>query len=238
LCDADGVVVAWPNRPAWRGQPVRARLEARLAVPVRVEDDANAAALGEFRLGAGRGRRHGLVMTVGTGVGAGLVLDGRLHSGRNGWAGEIGHTVVQPGGPECACGRRGCLQALASGRALERAGAEHGLASGAEVGAAAARGEAWACEALEACGRWLGLAAANAATLLDLEVVVVGGALGQLGAPLWPALESSFGSALGYNALRRVALERAQLGESAGLLGALGLALDLGRERAGRGAAA
>ena len=227
LTDDDGRVVAWPNRPNWAGLPLRARLEARLGLTVRVEDDANAAALGEWRLGNGRGYTSGLVMTVGTGVGAGLVLDGQLWRGRHGWAGELGHVIVQPGGPECACGRRGCVQALASGRGLDRLAREHGLGGGEDLAAAAERGETWAHEALVECGRWLGLGAANAVTLLDLEVVIVGGALGRLGAPFWPALEASLHANLPQPEARGVALLRALLGAGAGLVGALGLALEL-----------
>lgn len=232
LTDEDGRVVAWPNRPSWAGLAIRPLLEARLGLPVRVEDDANAAALGEWRLGNGRGYASGLVMTVGSGVGAGLVLDGRLWRGRHGWAGELGHVIVQPGGPHCACGRRGCVQALACGRVLDRQAREHGLASGEDAAAAAERGEAWAREALAECGRWLGLAAANAVTLLDLEAVVVGGALGRLGAPFWPALEASLRAHVPQADARGVALLRAALGDGAGLVGAIGLALELAAQAA------
>jgi glucokinase len=236
LCDSDGRVVSWPNRPSWVGLPLRARLAERLRAPVQVEDDANAAALGEWRLGAGRAYRSGLVVAVGTGVGAGLVLDGRLWRGSNGWAGELGHVIAVPGGPACGCGRRGCVQALASGRALERTARAHDLTRGADVGAAAAGGAAWALEALRECGLQLGLAAANAVTLLDLDAVIVGGALGLSGAPFWPALAQSFDEHVLPVGTRRVALERAQLGDDAALLGAVGLALDA--LASGRGAEA
>jgi glucokinase len=228
LTDREGRVVEWPNRPGWKGLAFRALLEDRLQVPTVVEDDANAAALAEWTLGRGRGFRHGLVLMVGTGVGGGLILDGRLHHGHHGWAGEIGHMVVQPEGPECGCGRRGCLQSLASGRALERRARMRGLASGADVEKAAAHGEPWAIKALADAGRWLGLGAANAVNLLDLEAVIVGGGLSALGEAWWDPFEQALRGQLMNAAARSLAVLRAALPDTAGLLGALGLA----RERA------
>jgi glucokinase len=227
LVDGDGTVVQWPNRPAWRGLAVRALLEARLALPIVVEDDANAAALAEWTFGAAQGYQHVLVIMAGTGIGAGLILDGRLFRGRHGWAGELGHIVVLPDGPDCACGRRGCLQTVASGRALERIAAAHGQPGATAIGDAAARGEAWARAALADCGRWLGLAAANVVNLLDLDAVVIGGGLSALGPPWWPALEAGLESNLLNATLRRVVLRRAALPDSAGLLGAVSLAWQL-----------
>ncbi len=227
LMNPDGVVVEWPNRPSWRGLAVRPLLEARLGLPIAIEDDANAAALAEWAFGAGQGFRHVLVMMVGTGVGAGLILDGRLFRGRHGWAGELGHQVMLPDGPPCPCGLRGCLQVLASGRALERAAVERGLADGPALVAAAGRGEAWAGEVLAASGRWIGLAAANAVNLLDLEAVVIGGGLSGLGPPWWPAIEAALRANMLNPAHRDVVLRRAALPDTAGVLGAVGLALEL-----------
>jgi glucokinase len=220
LLDEQGVVVQWPNRPGWRGLAVKQILEARLDAPVTIEDDANAAALGEHRFGAGRGYRDLLVIMAGTGIGAGLILDGVLVRGRHGWAGELGHLILLPDGPACSCGRNGCLQALASGRALDRAAAERGLAGAPAVNQAAARGERWASEVVAACASWLGLAAANVATLLDLELVVVGGGLRALGSAWWTTMESSL-HANGLNSdHHRVELRPTQLDDRAGLLGA------------------
>jgi glucokinase len=224
LVDQDGNVVHWPNRPTWRGLAFQSLLQARLAVPTVVEDDANAAALAEWTFGAGRGYRHVLVMLVGTGVGAGLILDGRLFRGEHGWAGELGHLVMLADGPACPCGHRGCLQMMASGRALERVAAERGLPGAPAVTAAAERDEAWALAALAECGRWLGLAAANVVNLLDLDGVVVGGGLSRLGPPWWSSLEETLRANLLNPTYRRVALHRAALPDTAGLLGALSLA--------------
>lgn len=224
LTDEDGNVVSWPNRPAWRGLPFRALLQAQFGLPVLVEGDANAAALAEWTFGAGRGYQHVLVMMVGTGVGAGLILNGSLFRGRHGWAGELGHLVVAPDGPACPCGNRGCLQVLASGRALDRLAAEHGLPGAAAVMAAAEQGEAWASEALIASGRWLGLAAANVVNLLDLEAVIIGGGLSGLGPPWWSTLDETLRARLLNSSHRTVALHRTILPDTAGLLGAARLA--------------
>ncbi len=119
-----GVVLSPPNLPGWDRIPLKDRLEERFGVPVRVENDANAAAWGEYLLGAGRGADPMVYITVSTGIGGGIVLDGRLYRGADTFAGEIGHTIVDPGGAPCSCGRRGCLEALASGTAIARAAAE------------------------------------------------------------------------------------------------------------------
>ncbi|MFZ6027907.1 MAG: ROK family protein [Chloroflexota bacterium] len=222
--DRDGTVVQWPNRPTWRGLAIRSLLEARLGVPVAIEDDANAAAMAEWSLGAGRGYRHLLVVTVGTGIGAGLILNGQLFRGQHGWAGEFGHTVVQPGGPVCACGRGGCLQAVASGRTLDQVAAARQLSGARAVTEAAGRDEPWAREALSACGRWLGLGIANAVNLLDLEAAVIGGGLSVLEAPWWPAVEEALNANLLDAQHHRVALHRAAFQDTAGVLGAISLA--------------
>jgi len=230
LTDEEGNVVSWPNRPAWRGLPFRSLLQVHLGLPVLVEDDANAAALAEWAFGAGRKYQHVLVMMVGTGVGAGLILNGNLFRGRHGWAGELGHLVVLPDGPACPCGNRGCLQVMASGRALDRLAAERGLTGAAAVTAAAEHGEAWAGEALTASGRWLGLAAANVVNLLDLEAVVIGGGLSGLGPPWWSTLDETLHARLLNPSHRTVALHRAVLPDTAGLLGAAYLARQMNQK--------
>lgn len=230
LLDQTGTVVQWPNRPAWRGLSFRKLLQEHLGMQIVIEDDANAAALAEAILGAGQKYNDLLVMTVGTGVGAGLILNKSLFSGRNGWAGELGHLIMQRDGPACPCGKRGCLQTLASGRALERIAAARGLNGAEAVTEAAGRGETWAVEALTESGRWLGLAAANVVDLLDLEAVIVGGGLSVLGPPWWSSLEETCQANLINASHKQVALHRAALGDKAGLLGAVLLAQQLDGE--------
>ncbi|MCJ7510175.1 MAG: ROK family protein, partial [Dehalococcoidia bacterium] len=114
-CDIDaGVLSSAPNLPGWRDVPICRYLEERLGVPARLENDANAAALGEHVYGAGRGCRHLIYMPLSTGIGGGLIIDGRLYRGATGVAGELGHMTIEPDGPLCGCGNRGCLEALAS----------------------------------------------------------------------------------------------------------------------------
>ena len=119
-----GMVHAPPNLPHWVDVPLRALLEADLGLPVTLENDANATALAEHRWGAGQGCRDMAFLTMGTGVGAGLILDGALYRGRRDLAGEIGHATIYPGGVPCLCGKRGCLEAMASGTSIGRMGRE------------------------------------------------------------------------------------------------------------------
>jgi glucokinase len=159
-----GETISPLNIPAWRqGFPLRSRLEELVNIPVFVDNDAKALALGEGWRGAARGRRNFLAMVVSTGVGGGLVIDGRLLDGAAGNAGHIGHVIVEPGGRKCACGGRGCLEALASGPAIE---AIHGMApADAPV------------EVRRATGRYVGRAVASVANLLDLKLATVAGSV-------------------------------------------------------------
>jgi len=224
LVDQNGTVVQWPNRQSWRGLPFRSLLEKRLSLPLIVEDDANAAALGEATFGAGQNYRHLMVMTVGTGVGAGIILNRRLFRGQHGWAGEIGHLTVLPDGPDCPCGKRGCLQLMASGRGLERIAIKQNLTGSEDVTAAAERAEKWAVESIAASGRWVGLAAANVVNLLDLEAVIIGGGLSGLGPEWWNPLEETMRANLINADCRSVALRRTALSDASALFGAILLA--------------
>jgi glucokinase len=193
-----GIVTEPPNLPGWHDVPLAALLLRRLGVPVWIENDANAAALAEHRLGVGRGSKHMLLLTLGTGIGGGLILDGRLYHGASGAAGELGHVQLEAEGPLCGCGRRGCLEALASGSALEREAwaiaalrpqglvatlaAQHGLKPDARVlEMAADAGDREAEEAILRAGRYLGSGLASIVNVFNPEVVVIGGSLRKLG---------------------------------------------------------
>jgi glucokinase len=183
-----GLLLEPPNLPGWSRVPVRALLEGALERPVRVENDANAAALAEWRHGAGRGASHLVYLTMSTGVGAGLVLDGRLYRGRAGAAGEVGHARVEWDGEPCACGRRGCLEAYCGGAAWTRrlravtpgAGRVAALAGGREralpehVVAAAGEGDAFARAELDRYNHYLARGLVNLVFTLAPEVVVLG----------------------------------------------------------------
>ncbi|MFQ5767625.1 MAG: ROK family protein, partial [Acidobacteriota bacterium] len=122
LVSPEGIILRFPNFPGWDGFPLQPALSAQLGLPTVIENDANAAAIAEGIAGAATGQRDYIFITLGTGVGAGLVLDGRLHRGRHGKAAELGHVKVQPGGLLCGCGARGCVEQYASGTALAREG--------------------------------------------------------------------------------------------------------------------
>jgi len=222
--NAAGQVVRWPNRPAWQGLPFQSLLESELQAPVAIEDDANAAALAECRFGAATGLDNLAVITVGTGIGAGLVLGGQLFPGTHGWAGEIGHMTLQPGGPACSCGRRGCLQALASGRSLDQAARTLGLTDGQALSRAAGAGNQAARKEIRTAADWLGIAAAGVSNLLDLQAVVIAGIPLQV-PQYWRALHSSFKAHVIARDTDTAVLLPSQFRGTAGLHGALSIAV-------------
>lgn len=232
-----GGPVEWPagrvsplNIPAWRSFPLRDRLAERFpGVPVRLHNDAICMAAGEHWRGAGRDRRAMLGMVVSTGVGGGLVLDGRLTNGATGNAGHIGHVVVDPGGPDCVCGGRGCLEAIARGPALAAWAQGEGWRPGQspvtarDLAGDAARGDPIGAAAMRRAGRALGVAIASAVHLCDLELVVIGGGLAQAGPLLFGPLEETLRAHARLGYARNVPVVTAGLGQSAGLIGAAAL---------------
>ena len=231
-----GGPMRWPsgevsplNIPAWRDFPLRRRLQQRYPnVPVRIHNDAVCMAAGEHWRGAGRGAANVLGMVVSTGVGGGLVLGGRLVDGASGNGGHVGHVVVDPDGPPCACGGRGCLEAIASGPRLAAWAAAHGWrsaqgATAREVATDAARGHPVAKAAMDRGGRALGIAIASATHLLDLEVVAIGGGLSQAGPLIFEPLEATLRSHARLDFAREVRVVPASLGQDAGLVGSAAL---------------
>ena len=218
------------NIPSWYEFPLRERLRARFpGVPVRVHNDAICVAVGEHWRGAGRGKDNVLGKVVSTGVGGGLILGGRLINGASGNAGHIGHVVVEPGGPPCECGGRGCLEAIARGPALVAWAHDHGWrpeqedATGKDLSDDGARGHSVAAAALRRAGRALGIAIASATHLCDLDVVAVGGGLSQAGPRLFDPLEEAFRAHARMAYAREVRVVPAALGQTAGLVGAAAL---------------
>lgn len=232
----DGVVSPL-NIPIWRDFPLRARLVETFGRPAWVDNDAKALALAERWLGAGRGSDNMLGIVVSTGVGGGVILDGRLLHGRGGNAGHVGHVVVWPGGPPCGCGGHGCVEGIASGSGLARRlasavhdGARTSLHAGgtaADIAVAARAGDALAIELFRTAGEAVGRGVASAAAVLDLELVVIGGSIALrawdlLGPPLLGELERSARLAF----TRQLRVVHAELGDRAGLFGAARLAFD------------
>ncbi len=240
---ATGTLRYAPNL-AWRELPIAARMTQALGLPCRVENDANAAAWGEFRFGAARGHPDLLLVTVGTGIGGGIVSGGKLLRGAHGFAAEIGHIIVEPGGPVCGCGNRGCWEQVAAGRAIDRlgrdaarenpnsllarlAGGDPERADGRLVTDAAMQGDDIAARILAMVGRRLGEGMAGLANILDPEMVVVGGgamAAGDL--LLVPAREAFADSVEAPEHRPAVPIVAAALGNDAGGVGAAALALE------------
>lgn len=221
-------VVSPLNMPAWQAFALRGALvDCFPGVPVRVHNDAVCFAIGEHWRGAGRGESDLLGVVVSTGVGAGVVLGGRVLDGATGGAGHVGHVVVEPDGPVCGCGGRGCLEAVARGPAVVGWARERGSSAvdGAALAALAADGDDVALRAFARAGRALGVAFAGAAALLDLRLVVVGGGLSLSGPPLWGPLVSAVAEHARLPFTTRLRAVPAALGADAGLVGAAALVL-------------
>jgi glucokinase len=244
LVDETRSIVRFAPNLGWREQPLRAQLEKATGLPVVVENDANAAAWAEYRFGAARGRDDVVMLTVGTGIGGALVMGGRLHRGRYGLAGEVGHLVLDKDGRHCGCGRRGCWEQYASGNALLRAarnraaqdrdharvllsygdGTPEGVA-GPHVTAAAHAGDPVALETFEEVGYWLGRGMAELAAVLDPGSYVVGGGVSEAGELLLGPARREFVAHLVGADVRPIAeIVPAALGNLAGLVGAADLA--------------
>jgi glucokinase len=218
LFDDRGNVVLFPNLyGSWAGRQLLAPLEEGLGRPVRLVNDGHAFALAEATLGAGAGGTTVMCIVCGTGIGGGLALDGALHLGPDGRAGEFGHHTVAEDGPVCRCGNRGCLELYAGARAIAAAA---GAASFDEALAAARTGDARAVEAIRRAGELIGLAAANLVIFLCPDRVVVGGGVASAGDFLFDPLRASLEARARVAPLDRTAVVPATLGPSAGAIGA------------------
>ncbi|MEQ7123925.1 ROK family protein [Actinopolymorpha sp. B11F2] len=225
-------VVSPVNLLPWRDFPLRDRLSAAYPdVPVRVHNDAVAVVVAEHWRGAGRGVANMLGMVVSTGVGGGLVLGGRLIDGRSGNAGHVGHIVADPTGPECGCGGRGCVEAIARGPALVTWARQQGWRQDDEAATAkhladdALAGDKIARKAFERAGHAVGIGIASAVALCDLELVVVGGGVSQVGGLLFEPLEQSLRTYARIEFARDVVVRRASLDQNAGIVGAAAFVL-------------
>jgi glucokinase len=232
LIGPDGMVRVSPNMAPLDGFPLAATMQTALDVPVRVVNDANAIAVGEASWGAGRDFNSFLMVTLGTGVGGGLILDRKLWEGADGAAGEVGHVTVRPDGRPCGCGSRGCLEPYASGPGLvlsyrekvrehdDHMPAEDLPESGEQVAAAARRGDPFARQAFELAGRCLGQVMAAVANLLNLDGVVVGGGASANLELMMPAIRSEIDRRAFAVPGQRLQVVRALLDDRAGILGA------------------
>jgi glucokinase len=233
-----GVVFSAPNLAGWDNFPLKDKLQEQFGVPVLIGNDANLAALGEWHFGAGKGHHDVLYITISTGIGGGAISNDRLVLGARGLATELGHVTVLSGGPLCNCGQHGHLEAIASGPAIARY-VEEQLESGAnsslqgksnlsarDVAGAAAQGDALALQALARAGNFIGQALADFLHLFNPSIVIFGGGVSFSGLLLLePIKESLHKHVLDSSYLEGLEITNAALGDDAGLLGALALAL-------------
>lgn len=231
---ADGRIFSAPNLHQLDGCDLGVLLRTRLGVPVVIENDANAAAIGEHWLGAAKGVRNAIVVTLGTGVGGGLILNGEIFRGSDGTAGEIGHINVEPQGVLCGCGSYGCVEQYASATAIVRMAKELDPSVSEDVTSldlyrAGVRGDKNAVEVFRRMGSYLGIAFANLVNTLNPDVIVIGGGV----AAGWDLYIDHVRRQINEKAFQqpagRVKLVRAELGNHAGMLGAARLALQAGR---------
>lgn len=236
-------VVFAPNL-AWRDEPLKERLQKELHLPVVVENDANAAAWGEFTFGAGEDVEDLLMLTIGTGVGGGVVIDGELVRGGFGFGGEVGHIQMVPDGVLCGCGNLGCLESYGSGNALvrmtrehaagrpdaaraliEQAGGDGNKITGPLITRAAQAGDTFATERLAELGDWIGQGVATLTAVLDPNVVVIGGGVGEAGALLLDPIRTSFENHVTVGRHRpSLEIRQARLGNAGGMVGVADLA--------------
>lgn len=240
---ASGIMRFAPNL-AWRDLDLRSRVGSRMGLRTVVENDNDAAAWGEHLFGAGRRHRHVLFVGVGTGIGGGIIVDGSILHGAHGFAAEIGHLIVQPGGERCGCGNSGCWETVASGsaitrearraagregsRVLELAGGDPERATGETVTRAAREGDPEAIGILAEVGRRLGEGIAGLVNILDPEIVIVGGGAARAGDLLLSPARTAYRSTVEAPDHRPdVPIVPAELGPDAGVIGAAALALEL-----------
>lgn len=242
LADVDAGVVLFAPNLNWNNVPLAALLRQYRQVPVFLDNDANAAALGEQWAGAGRGVKDLILLTLGTGVGCGLIFDGQIYQGTAGYAGEVGHMTMTEDGPLCGCGRRGCLETYASATAVVREAREavergeetmiKALADASPKGLeartvflAAAQGDAVAKRVVDGLVHYLGLAVANLVNILNPEMVVIGGGVAAAGEQLLAPLRQEVHRRALAGPSQSVAIIGAQLGNDAGIIGAAALVL-------------
>jgi len=241
---ADRATVVFAPHLSWRHEPLQATLQKRVAVPIFVDNDANAAVWAEWKYGAAQGETHVMMITLGTGIGGGILINGEVQRGRFGIAGEFGHMQVVPGGHRCECGNRGCWEQYASGNALVREARSLVLANspiasdlldrvegqasnltGPLITEAAREGDSTSRELLAEVGNWLGVGIANLAAAFDPGTFVIGGGVSAAGDLLLASARETFKRRLtgrGYRPEARIVAAR--LGNEAGLIGAADLA--------------
>lgn len=241
--DAEQANIVYAPNLSWRNEPFKANLEAKLNIPVIIENDANAAGWAEYRYGAGRGFQHMVMLTIGTGVGGAVISDGRMLRGGFGAAGELGHLRMVPNGLPCGCGQNGCLESYGSGTALLRAARQlasseepsgarlrelavkKGKLTGDDLYTAILEGDPGSTSLLRDLGDWLGQAIASLTAVVDPEIVVIGGGVSAAGDLLLEPIREAYLRCLPARGFRReLKIAAAEFVNDAGMVGAADLA--------------
>ncbi len=241
IVDLDGGTVKYPpNLANWKVFRLGEEVSKKIGVRAEVENDANAAAVGEQKFGAGKGLDNFIMITLGTGVGGGFIVDGKVFRGETGGAGELGHTTINMDGPKCGCGNRGCVEAYVGQRHLSRRVAEqlkghpesliNRLIDGDPeklepkvMSEAANHGDKFALAVWKEAGTYVGTAVASAFNLFDIGTLIIGGGVAKAGRPLFDSIEATIKERVLSSLKPRVKVMKAQLENSAGVLGAAAL---------------
>lgn len=234
----EGIILKAPNLPEWEREPIPREIEDEIGAPTFMGNDANLAALGEWRYGAGQGHHDLLYLTVSTGIGGGVICNDQLLLGAHGLGAELGHVTILPDGPTCSCGQPGHLEALASGKGIAayvtkqlrkgRPSCLSGKPETKEISQAAKDGDELAIEAFQRAGYYLGLGVANYLMIFNPSIVIFGGGVSKVGDLLFEPMRTTLQkSVLSNHYLEDLTITTAELGDDAGLFGALALARDL-----------
>jgi glucokinase len=230
-----GTIIFSPNLSGWRNIPLRSIIQERLGVEVILINDANAAALGEYYLGAGRGAGNLLFLSLGTGIGGAIIIDGDLYTGASGGAGEVGHMTINTEGPVCSCGNRGCLEALVSGTAIAREAIERLKLGGSsyflkvdngkritaeKVADAALNGDPLALDVIHEAAEYLGIGMVNLINILNPDIIIVGGGVAGMGELLLGPARKLVQEKAFPGLANSLSIVPGKLGGDAGLLGA------------------
>jgi glucokinase len=238
-----GLITVSPNLPGWNNIPLRKIIYDKFKITTFLLNDADAAALGEYFYGAGQGLNTIIVLTLGTGIGGGIIINGKLYFGHSVSAAEIGHMVIDTNGPKCACGNRGCLEALASGTAVAReaisrirrggqsslveiAGGKPENITAEMVHRAAKEGDSLACEVIDRAAYYLGIGVVNLLNIFNPEMVIFGGSMAQMGDLLLQPVRQIISEKAYPHMVKSTSIVQARLGNDAGILGAAVYAME------------
>lgn len=222
----EGVVYESPHFPQWKGFPVLRELRKIFELPLFIDNDANCAALGEMICGAGRGKENLIALTLGTGIGGGIIIDGDVYRGERGFAAELGHIVVRPDGAACHCGGKGCFELYGSATGLRHIAEEMSedpsgsIITPEALADAAARGEEWALAAFRRFGYYLGLGIASIVNVLGIYTIIIGGRVSRSLNFFIESLKGEFARRSYQETVRLTEIKPAELGDDAGIIGA------------------